>query len=287
MLVERLERQKALGLIPADTDIEQYTAMVPDWASLSDEQRRVAERRMEIYAAMIDDLDRYTGKVIEALKAMGEYDNTLILFMSDNGAQGGGMPMLDQWVARCCDNSYDNMGKADSYLFPEPEWARVSTGIFKGYKAQTTEGGIRAPAILHYPPGEAEGMRYGHFLSVMDVLPTLLELAGVEHPGTRYRGREVHPVKGRSFAPVVFGEQAAVHADSEAVGWELFGAKALRRGDWKLLFDPKPKGDGQWRLYNLAQDPAERNDLSRQEPEQFKAMMALWEQYVEGNGVAL
>ncbi|WP_198411324.1 arylsulfatase [Marinimicrobium alkaliphilum] len=285
ILAERLKRQKALGLIPADTDIEQYMAMVPDWDSLSEQEQRVAERRMEIYAAMIEDIDRYTGKLVDRLKAMGEYENTLILFMSDNGAQAGGLPTFYQWAAQCCDNSHENMGKSDSYLFPEEEWARVSTGIFKGFKGQVTEGGIRAPAILHYPRAGISGGRYGQFLSAKDVLPTLLEFAGTEHPGTRYQGREVHPVQGKSFAPVVFGEQAAVHADDYNMGWELFGDKALRRGDWKLVFDSR--GDRKWRLYNLAKDPGERDDLAQQEPERFKTLMAEWEEYVEDNGVIL
>lgn len=287
ILGKRLERQKALGLIPAETDIYKYASTLPDWESMSEAQRRIAERRMEIYAAMIDDIDRYTGKVINVLKAMGEYENTLILFMSDNGAQSRGIPIFYHWAAQCCDNSHENMGNADSYLFPEQEWARVSTGIFRGYKGRTTEGGIRAPAILHYPGGEARGLQYDHFLSVLDVLPTFLEFAAVEHPGSHFKGREVHPLKGKSFASVAFGEQTPVHADDHAMGWELFGGKALRQGDWKLLFDPKPNGDGEWQLYNLARDPAERDDVSRQEMTRFEAMMTLWEQYVQDYGVLL
>lgn len=285
VLTERLERQKALGLIPVDADIERYTTMLPAWESLSTEERMVAERRMEIYAAMIDDLDRYTGSVIDAIQRMGQMDNTLIIFMSDNGAMDKGMPQFHRWAAQCCDNSYDNMGKPDSYLFAGDEWARVSTGILRGLKGQTTEGGIRVPAIIYYPPSSTRGVQYGHFLSVMDVLPTLLDVAGQEHPGTRYHGREVHPVKGRSFAPLIFGDQAPVQDGDYSMGWELFGGKALRQGDWKLVFDPKPKGDSRWHLYNLAEDPAESQDLAERESERLKTMIALWEQYVQDNGV--
>jgi len=282
---QRLLRQQTLGLIPAGFDIESAVNALPEWDSLTAEEQRIAERRMEIYAAMIDDLDRYTGKVIAALKAAGLYENTFIIFMSDNGAQSAGMSVMYDWAETCCDNSYENMGKANSYLFPEKEWARVSTGISKGFKAQVTQGGIRAPAFIHYPKSRAIGAHYDQFLSVMDVVPTVLELAGVHHPGDHYHGREVYPVKGSSFASLVLDESIAIHPEDYVMGWEFFGGKAVRQGNWKLVFDAKPKGDGEWRLYNLETDPAESNDLSQQEQERLQQMQRLWKAYVKENGV--
>jgi arylsulfatase A-like enzyme len=119
----------------------------------------------------------------------------------------------------------------------------------------------------------------------MDVLPTVLELAGVKHPGTRYRGRDIAPVKGRSMLPYLGGRAEAVHGESHVTGWELFGRRAVRQGDWKAVFIPAPAGPGVWQLYDLSRDPGETHDLAAAEPQRLKALLDHWETYVEENGV--
>lgn len=287
LLAERMQRQKDIGLIPADVSIDDYVSMLPDWNALSEDEQRYEARRMEVYAAMIDDLDRYTGMLIDYLKSEGEYENTLIFFMSDNGAQPQGAPYFYRFAQECCDNSYENLGSADSYVFPEPNWARVSTGLFKGFKGSTNEGGVRVPAFVNLPSASTNGASYNHLLTVKDILPTFLEFAGVEHPGTVYQGHEVHPLQGESFASVAMGNSAAVHAEDYAMGWELFGGKAMRQGDWKLVYASQHDTESQWELYNLAQDPGETTDLSIEEPEKFEALMQLWSEYAESNGVVV
>lgn len=287
VLKQRLVKQKELGLISSDTNIDRYIRMLPDWEKLSPEEQRVAERKMEIYAAMIDDLDRNTAKIIEYLKATGEYDNTLVIFMSDNGAQAGGMPIFTRWSDKCCDNSYENMGNANSYLFPGKEWARVSTGISRGFKGQVSQGGILAPAIVNYPKAVTKGIRYDQFLSVMDILPTVLDFAGIKHQEKNYLGRDLLPSKGTSFASLISGDLRSVHSDNYVMGWELFGGKALRQGSWKLLSMPAPYGDNQWQLYNIEQDPGEHKDLASSQPERVEKMLSLWRSYVADNGVIL
>ncbi|MCP5146146.1 MAG: arylsulfatase [Gammaproteobacteria bacterium] len=282
----RVDRLKSLGLIAQDMDASAYAPTRPAWSSLSEEQKAASARTMEIYAAMVADLDHYVGEVISALKANNEYDNTLILFMSDNGAQGNlYYPGVQEWMAQCCDNSYENLGKPDSYVLYGDVWARVSSGISKLFKGFTTEGGIHTPAIISFPAAGMAPGRYDEFLSVMDVMPTLLEMAATTHPGEQYKGHSVVPLQGKSFAKLLRGDRSSVHGTAFRVGWELHGNRALREGDWKVVLTTPPAGSGQWSLYNLRDDPMELTDLAKAEPERLAALVAAWNDYARDNGV--
>ena len=261
------------------------------WDQLGDEEKKVAARKMEIYAAMVDDIDRHVGRVLDALEANAQLDNTLVIFMSDNGAEGHhldrAMPPLAAYIARCCDNSLANMGSANSYLWYGPNWARASMVPFRLHKAYTSEGGIRAPAFISYPGFVGNGGIEHGFVSVMDVMPTVLALAGVEHPGTFYRGRDVLPMKGQSMLPLLRGKSLAVHGPDQVMGWEFNNRRAIRRGDWKLVMMPKPYGTGDWQLFNLAVDAAEQQDLARDRPGILEEMIQLWERYAKEMGVII
>ncbi len=284
----RIERMQALGLVAADVTPYTGPAGRRRWEELTDDERRVAARTMEIYAAMVADLDTHVGRVLDHLKRIGKYDDTLVLFMSDNGAEGHDLlatwPHLAGHLEACCDNSPENMGRGDSYLWYGPGWARAGIGVFNLYKGFSTDGALRVPAIARLPGG-ATGQTSHAFATVLDVVPTVLELAGVEHPGTRYRDREVRPPVGASLLPLLRGEADAVHPPDHVMGWELFGRRAIRQGDWKLTFTTPPLGSGTWQLFDLATDPAELVDLSSREPAKRKALLALWDRYVEENGV--
>ena len=121
----------------------------------------------------------------------------------------------------------------------------------------------------------------------MDVAPTVLELAGVTHPGTKYRGRDIAPMRGRSLLPHLSGESESVHDDATATGWELFGRRAIRQGDWKAVHLPAPYGPGDWQLYDLAADPGEIDDLAASHPDKLVELLRLWDRYVEDTGVVL
>jgi arylsulfatase len=283
---QRLQRQKELGLVDNDITGPPLLKNQKKWQSLSEDEKKRSSKKMAIYAAMIDDLDHYLGKVIQKLKDIGAYDNTYILFMSDNGAQGGtGFPGLEEFIKKCCDNSYANMGKANSYLFTGPNWARASTGQSRLYKGSTTEGGIRAPAILVYPNALETGVKTNQFLSVLDIMPTIFEIANIEHPGNSYHGKPIYPPKGTSIAPLFKSSTNTIHKDDYVMGWEQFGHRAIRQGDYKLVQTPPPLGDGKWGLYDLANDPSEQSDLSVIEPTVFASMLKLWHQYEADNGV--
>lgn len=121
----------------------------------------------------------------------------------------------------------------------------------------------------------------------MDIAPTVLELAGVEHPGTEYQGREVEPMRGRSMVPYLSGQTDMVHDAHTGTGWELFGRRAIRQGDWKALHLPAPYGPGTWQLYDLSRDPGEVDDLAASQPDKLADLLELWDRYVEENGVIL
>ena len=297
---QRFQRLEELGIIPAGAEAFPPLPAEKSWDRLTEQERRISARSMEIYAAMVDDLDRYVGKVMDYLKDVGEYDNTLVFFMSDNGAEGhrlddGLVPLLE-WSRQCCDNSYGNMGRPDSYLMLGPKWARAAVGPFRMFKGFTTEGGIRVPAFIHYPAVLQGGALRREVLTVMDVMPTLLEFAGVSHPGTGSNSRDVLAMQGRSLVDLLAG-RAPVTGDKDfSMGWELLGKRAYRKGDWKIVWQPEqetwvPWADGiitgQWQLYNLAEDLAEMRDLSAQYPQILRELTTGWERYVQENGVIL
>jgi arylsulfatase len=285
----RLARAKELGIIAPDFPGQPLVDGQPRWRDLSAEERRVEARKMEIYAAMVSDLDRYIGQFIEYLDVRGELDNTLILFMSDNGPEAirrdlfRGEPTA--WVRECCDNRYENLGAGDSYVAYGPNWARAGSVPFRRDKTTAFEGGIRVPAIAWYPSMIDAGTRSDELATVMDILPTFLELAGTEHPGTQYRGRNVAPVRGRSLVSMLSGDAAA--ADPGTIGWELLRHSAVRNGDWKLVWDQAQRENARWQLFNVAEDPGELNDLRAAEPERFAAMLAQWDRYSRASGVVI
>jgi arylsulfatase len=285
----RFARMKELGFIASDAEELPPVEGQPAWEELTDEEKRVEARKFEIYAAMVSDLDAYIGRLIDYLKAIGEYDNTFIFFMSDNGPEAMRRDIenkaIADWVATCCDNSYENLGKPDSYIMYGPNWARASSVAFYRAKGTGFEGGIHVPAFAAGPGVGAEGARNDQFVTVMDILPTFLDLAGAEHPGGVYRGRSVLPVKGQSFVETLEDPKKSVHGRDSFVGWELYGHRAIRQGDWKLVWDADKGDDASWELYDLAADPQEQNNLSAEDPERLKAMISLWETYHKENGL--
>lgn len=284
----RFRRMQELGLIAEDAETFDDSVWQRRWDDLSDDEKRHAARRMEIYAAMVSDLDAYVGRFIDYLRETGQYDNTFIVFSSDNGAESTRrevVPPLSNWVAKCCDNSYENLGAADSYVMYGRDWATASTVAFRRHKATAFEGGIRVPAFAWFPGMIEPGQVGGGFSTVMDLMPTFLELAGTEHPGTLYRGRAIEPIKGRSMIPLLSGGAESVHPDETFTGWELYGHRSVREGNWKIVWDRSMREDARWMLFDLSEDPSEQRDLSAENPDKTAEMISLWDRYAEENGV--
>lgn len=284
----RLERMKAMGLLAPDAISAETIAAWPRWEDLTPEQQARESRLMQVYAAMVDDLDANVGRIVDHLKQTGEYDDTVFVFMSDNGAEGNDPDATDpangKWLAETFDNSTGNIGSASSFVGYGPAWGSVSSTPYRAFKGFTYDGGIRVPAFITAPGRLAPGRR-GDLISVMDLAPTILELAGAKAPGTEYRGHAVAPIKGKSLLPALTGTAETVRGPDEALGWELSGRIAIRQGDWKLVWSNKPSGTGDWQLFDVAKDPAEAEDVSAAHPEKLAAMTALWDDYRDANGV--
>lgn len=288
---QRLAKGKKIGVIPEHASLPPLSPNVLPWAELSTTEQQKASKSMELYAAMIERLDFHSGRVIQHLKDIGEYENTLIIFMADNGAEGNsimGYMGTGEWVDTTFDNSLENMGRLNSYVELGTAWAQVSSLPFKWYKAFATEGGVRAPAMIHYPKVKKVADSINHdFLSVLDLAPTFLELAGVQHPQTNYKGRKIFPITGTSMLPWLTGESETVHPKEKAHAWELYGRRGLRKGKWKLEWMEKPYGNETWELYDLSKDISQQHNLAATQPEKLAELIEAWEIYEKENNVTL
>lgn len=311
----RLRRMAELGIISADVKPAPVVGLKGrEWEDLDASERAISARKMETYAAMVDEIDKGIGRILDHLQASGKLDNTMILFMSDNGAEGklleaipmmGSSTNLGQIVNRFYNNSLDNIGNFDSFTWYGPRWACAATAPSRGFKTWITEGGIRCPCIVRYPSSlKAPPAAISNaFTTVMDIFPTVLDLAGVPHPPSQFRGRVVAPIRGKSWLShlrseavvtekVGVGQQPTIVLPGEIhdpsttfTGWELFGSCAIRRGDWKAAHQPPPRGKGDWELYNVEKDPGELEDLAETKPEILKGLITDWEQYYAETGM--
>jgi len=280
----RLKRMQAMGIIDSSVTAHTPMTLLPRWEELTEAQRKLEARRMEIYAAMVDNMDHNIGRLIDWLDEKGELDNTLIMFMSDNGADGNSpevLPGNKDWFASDYDNSFENMGHPNSYVWYGAQWGQVSATPFPLFKGFPSQGGLIAPAIVRLPGEKRAGQINHAFIHVKDVMPTFLELAGINEISSPYNGREVLPIQGRSMLAVLNGAED----EERAIGWELFGRSAVRKGDWKIRLLEQPYGDGEWQLFDLKNDPTERHNLAQQEPEKLAELLTEWDAYVRENGV--
>ncbi|WP_449433425.1 arylsulfatase [Pseudomonas putida] len=287
---QRLARMIELGILPPGTTAnDPLSDALPAWEDLTQKQRQEQTKAMQIYAAMVDNMDHNIGRVVEHLRKTGELDNTLILFMSDNGPESSTAESLGttadrngikDWVDQTFDNSPENMGRKGSYVTLGPRWAQVSATPFPYFKSFTAKGGIQVPAIIRYPRAINAGEINRQTLHVTDFVPTVLELAGVKYP-TQYQGNPLLPLQGVSMLAALQGKPVA----ERALGWEFNSRRALYKGPWAAQMQQPPYGTGQWELYDLNRDPAFKHDLSRQHPEKVAELSADWETYARDKGV--
>ncbi|KAJ7881930.1 alkaline-phosphatase-like protein [Mycena leptocephala] len=295
--LKRLAKLQELGLVPKDITPHPVVAdEVKAWDDMSDDERAKSARAMEVFAAMVECIDVNVGKVYDLLEKSGELDNTFVCFMSDNGAEGAAYeayPIVQgsvmQHLAKYYNNSLDNLGNYNSFIWYGPRWAQAATAPSRLFKAYTTEGGVRVPFTCQFPAGmkvdeQASGITH-KFATVMDLAPTILDMAGVKHPAPTYQGREVVHMRGKTMLPWIAGNQEGIHEKDFIQGWETCGRAACRQGDWKIVFIPKPKGPERWQLYNLVSDPGETDDLSEKHPDRLQHLIKLWDQYVLETGV--
>ena len=310
--LKRLNRLKELGLV--SQDIKPHDVVVADgdplpWGEMDSETRAKSARAMEVYAGMVDRMDWNIGKVLDHLKQTGQYDNTYIIFMSDNGAEGASYeaaPILgDEVLAhinKYYDNSLANIGNKDSFVWYGARWAQAATAPSRLYKMFSTEGGCRVPLILKpaakptQQPSFSQPSITPAFCTVMDIVPTFLDLAGLSRPGPTRKGRPILPILGKSWVPFLTSmanrpsstssqTTTAIHPPTHPFGFECGGSGALHLGDYKITYVPHPRGPQRWELFNITTDPGETLDLREREPKVFEQLLKLWEVYKKEVGV--
>jgi arylsulfatase len=293
----RLKRQIELGILPPGTQLAERMWFLPDPVVLAPAARAMLGKKMELYAGLVENMDFHVGRLIDHLKKIGEYENTIFVVFGDNGAEGtdlfkmiAGTPGTRDYLFAAINWSQTHpnaWGDPGSYVAYGPMWAQVSMTPFSQYKGWAAEGGIRNALIVSGPAVKRPKGSLNHgLMHVADFMPTFLEIAGASYPKTS-DGRELPPLMGKSWGKVLAGQAESPRTEQDYLAWEVFGNRALRQGDWKLRWEYKPFGKGDWELFNLAVDPAERKDLAAERPDKVKALVGLWDSYVRTNNVIL
>lgn len=290
---KRLQQMKKLGLIPDELTRNQGSGLFQKWEELTVEERREAARKMEIYAAMIENLDWNLGRLFAHLKERNQFDDTIIFFLSDNGANPKDptfyTPNTKESLAKEYDNRLENYGKINSFISIGGGWAETANTPLSYFKVTTYEGGTQTPLIVSGHRVHRRGVVTDETLHVTDILPTILDYANISYTPAE---KGLKPLYGTSLKPYL-QEETKQHVRNafDVLCFEITECKAVLKGDWKLIFMPPPYGKGdEWHLYNLKEDLKEENNVASQFPEKFKELKADWEAYalsvgyIESNG---
>lgn len=261
----RFKKQKKTGLIDKRYKLSQAT--YEKWSELTDEQRDIEQQKMAVYAAMIDCMDRNIGRVIAKLKEQGKYDNTIIMFMSDNGASNEVVELKE---------SYGPIGSISNWTSLGENWANVCDTPLRYYKNFSYEGGICTPLIVSWTNGLKNPGRISDFPShFIDMMATFVDLTGAPYP-TEYGGHKVLPYEGESFLPVIYDDE---RPRSKPMFWEYKDGRAVRDGRWKIV--RQVTHDKEWALFDIEADPSETKDLAKKHPEIVERMSKMFDEWRE------
>lgn len=253
---QRFQRMKEMGIIGPNHQLTPRESKA--WNELSEKEKNAEDLKMAVYCAMIDRVDQNLGRLFKTVKELGKWDNTLIMFLTDNGA------------CREQPNTTPNIppGPVESYRTVSVGWANASNTPYRKFKSTDYEGGTRTPFIVHWPGVIQPGMtdQVGH---IIDITPTFMDITGAEYP-LEINGQKTKPPAGQSLLPIFHGQQRTPH---EELYWRFGKAKAVRQGDLKAV----RLGDAPWELYDLAADPTEMNDLAKRHPEKLDELTNLWD----------
>jgi arylsulfatase len=289
----RMERQRRMGLIPAHWKPAATTSDIPDWSD--DPHKDWQAERMAVYAAQIDCIDRGVGQILDTLRKSGRFDNTLVMFLSDNGAARNGdvKPTkvgfgfrtgqekwrLDAVPIRPGSGPENMPGAANTFAGYGHAWAHTSNAPFRSYKATAYEGGIRTPLVVQWPnvirKNKGITNEVGH---VIDIMATCLDIADADYPQD-FHGRKLAPMEGRSLAPAFRGED---REDHEVLCWSPASGQAIRMGRWKLV---RPKVKADWELYDLEADGGETTDLADSQPQRVKELAEEFQRWAKRVGI--
>ena len=293
----RLARMRELNLPTGHWRPAAFQGSAP-WGELSAQTRAQEAKRMEVYAAMVECMDRAVGRVMDTLRRVGKLENLVVFFLSDNGPAGVARETMSPWkemIAAQADNSVENIGRASSYASTGPRWAQAQAAPFSLFKRFTTEGGVRTCSFVTGLGAQAATVQAQRtsdtFLHVMDYAATILDLGGVEPKAVPGKA----PMRGHSALAHFAGKADHVRPAHAIHGWEFLFGRGIRQGDWKAVYLPAIAKTSispnlpteRWQLFNLANDPGETTDLAEREPEQMRNLLAAWDQYARETGVVL
>ena len=291
MREKRHQAAEAAGGGPENTDAV-GTPGTLEWDSLSEEQKRHHARRMEVYAGVVDAMDMHIGRLMTYLKDIGEFDNTIFVFTSDNGAEGSnlilpnGGSMLANWFDQVgYDANYETLGERNSFNAIGASNATIAASPLAYYKFYASEGGLRVPLVISGPGISRRNEMTDEFVFVTDLAPTIMSLASVENHSGNWKGKDIEEIIGKDFSSFLTNDDEAIHSASNPIGYELGGNRALFKGDYKIVFNRSALGDQNWHLFNIKTDPGEANDLALEDPDRLAEMLTDYEEYVETNKV--
>lgn len=281
--VERFERMKSLGIIDPDVKLSPRHPQIPSWEQ--EKEKAWQERRMEVYAAQIAVMDRGIGSIIKTLEETGRLDNTLLMFMVDNGACHVEYTP-DRKGAALNDKTREGqplkVGNVPNVM-PGPEdtwqsygygWANASNTPFRMFKQYSHQGGIKVPLIIQWPKVIKKGNQINRKLThIIDILPTALDAAKIEYPD-KYENRKIDPADGKSLVPILQGDEYEGH---DYLCWSYSHGKAIRQGNWKLV----KSDDAPWELYNIHKDPVELENLVEINPEKVRELEILFNSWLK------
>ena len=284
----RHRRLIAMGLLPSETklapadpeiDTFRYDYAIPDWETVPNRDLEI--RRMEVYAAMVDSMDQGIGRFLSALEDESVAENTLVIFLSDNGGCASHPGYRNEEEAKLrLEINKDTLGTVDSFDYVGPGWGWAQNAPFRRHKVWTYEGGIATPMIARWPDKIEPGAISRHIGHVIDFMPTVIELSGADYPSAR-DGVDVLPPEGESLLPALRGES---ESKPRYLHWGLYGNRAVRLEKWKMVWGTTAK---KWELYNLDLDRSETRDIIENHPNQSRRMRLSWERWARKTGYPL
>ena len=294
----RYESLKSHGLISHSATEAPENDLTKVWDNLSQSEKEYQAKVMANYSAMIEDQDNRIGDIISYLESSGQLDNTLIVYLTDNGPEGleptnpkTGNAVYQKWIEDNFSMEFDSIGTANSINTIGTSWANAATGGLQWWKWFVGEGGVRVPMMI-LPPGALNGdyQRANEIsnavVSVKDLPMTILDYAGIAHPGTEYKGRTVVEPSGMSMRPFLEGKTDIVRTEDDWYAFELFGNAFIISGNYKAMIVREGMfNDGKWHLYNTVDDPSESHPLDQEDPERLKKMVATYDAYAKEHGI--
>lgn len=277
---KRFQSAKTKGLIDGSINLPEGLDHIKDWKELSPEEQKIEARKMELYAAMLEHLDSDINRLLNGLRQAGQLENTIIVFMSDNGAD-----FLDfynhpigSFLRDTYNNDYENMGDPSSFVSYGPQWAQACMSPYSYYKGYLAEGGVRAPLIIS-GKGITKDLNK-KYLHIQDLAPTILDLLKTPYPET-FENKDLPPLQGKSFAEALKGSKNEIHEASEFFIDDFQGMASIVQGDFKLLNTDDPSDNDKFKLYNLKTDPGEKKNIRSNHRQQIRLMLEAWEAYKE------